>query len=43
MYSANPIGASLLFAKVMSKGNVETLSRVPMTCRVEGRRAQPGK
>jgi hypothetical protein len=33
MYSANPIGASLLFAKVMSKGNVGSLPRVPIVCR----------
>jgi hypothetical protein len=33
MYSANPIGASLLFAKVMSKGNVGSLPRVPIACR----------
>jgi hypothetical protein len=34
----------LLFAKVMSNGNVETLSRVPMICRPEGAtriRSQP--
>jgi len=33
MYSANPIGASLQFAKVMPKGNVGSLPRVPNACR----------
>jgi hypothetical protein len=33
MYSANPIGTSLQFAKLMSKGNVGSLPRVPIVCR----------